>query len=91
MNIAVNKHELQDMIWCSFRYALGRKTYITAVIADLIKKYSKYLNSYEKAAYAKEILQAIKDNNAGMETDVAVWRSVLDLFKEEKIDVSSLS
>lgn len=84
MSSQINNAELQDLLWCSFRYALGRSSYITSVIATLLKNHSKDLNDYVKEAISKEILEAINSDKAGMQMDVNVWKDVVFTFDEER-------
>lgn len=80
-NTGLNFEELQDLAYCSFRYALGRKTYITFTISNLlIKMYKqKLLSNRTRIGIIKELKDAINKNQAGMEIDKEQW---LNLLKE---------
>ena len=76
-SIEINTFELSEIIFYSFRYALGRKTY---VVSDVVEKISKYWNDIDEKhqrLIIKEIEDAIAMNNYGMEMDLKEWQKVL--------------
>jgi hypothetical protein len=73
----------EDILFCAFRYALGRMTYITAVVGDCIIENKANLSQKIKSLIVKEIANAIDENRAGMEgVDVPSWRRVMDSLLE---------
>lgn len=73
---------LSDLIICSFRYALGRKTYITSSISDLLIKCKSQLNEQDRKLIIREIEEAIRNDRAGMQCDVVSWKKcALELRK----------
>jgi endonuclease III-like uncharacterized protein len=75
VNIPLN--ELQDLLFCSFRYALGRRTYIVGTVANLLIKHINFIEDKDIHTIRREISMAIAENNAGMDMDVQEWMSVL--------------
>lgn len=74
--ITENQKDLHDLLVCAFRYALGRRTYITSHIADLVKKYGYALPHQVKKQMASDIEHAIEHDLAGDEMDVRVWQEL---------------
>lgn len=69
----------EKYLFLSFRYALGRKTYVAQEVAEeLINKWHHMSDRY-KVMIIKEIKQAIESNRAGSMDDVHMWEKVLEL------------
>lgn len=68
--------ELDTLLFLSFRYALGRKTYIVDQVADLLIKYRDKLHINSIRQIKTEIAYAIETNDAGMDCDVDSWNKV---------------
>ncbi len=75
MNIELK--ELDELLFMSFRYAFGRRSYITSVCGDLLIKYAPDMNVHTKRAISHEILVGINDGVYGMEMDKSGWLLVL--------------
>ena len=75
----LNMVEYNDLAFCAFRYALGRMTYITKTVSDiLIKMNQKGLLTYwTKEQMIKELEDAIENNKAGMDIDKQYWQALL--------------
>ena len=65
--------DLDTLLVCSFRYALGRSTYIVHDVCEIIKTYSKLLSSNSLILIQREIMDAINRNQAGMRMDIEEW------------------
>ena len=74
----IKKNEFEDLIFCSFRYALGRRTYIVSTVAEIILKHKDVITNNTKHLMIKEILEAVEKNQAGMDCDVHMWKTVVD-------------
>ena len=74
----MNKIELNDLMVCAFRYALGRRSYIVAVIGEILVTHKAELSDSSKAVICRDINKAIAKNHDGMDCDSAVWRYVRD-------------
>lgn len=64
---------------CAFRYALGRVSYMPSVVAGEIKRQWNCLSNHDRQMFQDEIREAIHHGCAGMDSDVAVWMTILDL------------
>ncbi len=76
--------EIDTLIFCSFRYALGRSTYIVSEVVNLIIKYQNALAVNTIQLMQKEILAAFHDDAIGMECDEESWKRVLETFEVYK-------
>lgn len=75
--ISIGDRELDEMLFMSFRYAFGRRSYITSVCGDLLIKYASDINEHTKTAICYEIGVGLHDGVYGMEMDKSGWLSVL--------------
>jgi len=71
----MKNHEINTLFVCAFRYAIERKTYIAADIAEIIAAYKDQLSAQTKALIKKEIVR----NEGGMDGSMKIWD---DLFME---------
>jgi hypothetical protein len=71
----------QDIVlFCAFRYALGRQTYVVGSVARVIRSNWEWMPKSRREFYKKEIREAIEHNDAGnVIIDVPEWRKILDL------------
>ena len=81
--ILITQHELEDFCFCSLRYALGRTTYITNTISQLLIKYAIFLPNTVKRQLIKEIEGEIARGNGGMQCDIAEWQKLIEVLKNE--------
>lgn len=65
--------DMQIVITCAFRYALGRMTYVVDSVATTIEAVVTELETNGLGLIAREIDQAIKDGTIGMEMDADRW------------------
>jgi hypothetical protein len=75
MPIPVTENEMEDLLICTFRYALGRTSYITHSAIRMLRKYHHYLNPSITQLLIKEIEGADAATRLGMETDIR-WREL---------------
>lgn len=68
-----------DILFCAFRYALGRKTYAVNDVSDCIIQNWDELPGIIQNAIKKEIRTAIIEDKAGMKQDIKAWLRILDL------------
>ena len=76
----LNKNELEVSeltLLASFRYALGRQSYIVSEVVENVLKNWKYLSKKFKTKIKEEIEEALKNNNTGSYTDVEQWSRIL--------------
>ena len=72
----LNGDDCDLAVFCAFRYALGRSTYITEDISDLIINNIDNIEAITKCQIASEIVHALDTNNAGMKCDRYSWEKV---------------
>jgi len=82
MTCQIEFHELQTFLMCSFRYALGRKTYIVKDVCELLTKYMGNIERYHQRKIIVEICEAIERNEAGMECDRQEWLKVVNCYNK---------
>ena len=77
----LNKQDLEVSeltLVASFRYALGRQTYIVSEVVENILKNWEFLSLKFKTKIKEEIQEAIKNNNAGSDIDIEQWNMILE-------------
>jgi hypothetical protein len=68
------------LLFCAFRYALGRQTYVVGSICEIMRANWNNMPKSRREMFKKEIREAIKENRAGHEKiDVPEWQSILDM------------
>jgi hypothetical protein len=72
-NLEIDRCDLMDLCVCACRYALGRRTYITSVIADIIDKYAESIDTMSLNLMNEEIQHAIIHEQAGDQCDIDNW------------------
>src|SRR4051794_25946442 len=75
----IDNQTLANLLLCSFRYSLGRMTYITSDCADWLTRYWQLMPPAWQKQIHDDIRKAIEQGCAGHDCDVASWRRVLDL------------
>lgn len=68
------------ILFCAFRYALGRQTYVVSTVADILEASWNTLSSSQRKKFKKEIQEAIDNEWAGSKyIDIPVWEHILTL------------
>lgn len=67
------KEDLRTLLICSFRYALGRQTYMPTLVQQLIKKNKNAMNTSDFFQIADEI-DRMQDKDLGADFDARDWR-----------------
>jgi len=71
-----------ELIFCAFRYCLGRMTYIVSQMCDyLVDHWTDIEPAYQKMIH-KEIEEALELGRAGMEQDQDSWIECLKRIDE---------
>lgn len=65
--------DMQIVITCAFRYALGRMTYVVDSVATTIEAMVTELDTNGLGLIEREIEAAIKDGTIGMDMDQQRW------------------
>lgn len=76
--VDISQYDFNDLAVCAFRYAMGRKTYITSYIADILIKHKNDISPQYRNVITREIELAFEANNYGMEMDKIEWERVLN-------------
>ncbi len=71
----------QIVLDCAFRYALGRMTYVTEAVSNIIIDCWDAIPLSRKLMYVEEIKEAIKKENIGMECDKIAWKRIIVLHE----------
>ena len=72
------------LLFCAFRYALGRQTYVVSTVADIIKANWDHMSQGRRDMFRKEIEEAIEKGYAGsVNIDVPEWLSVIHMIDTE--------
>ncbi len=50
-----NWNELQDVVICALRYAIGRKTYVTSEVCEFIMKHPNLINGRVKTVMLRDL------------------------------------
>lgn len=77
----LGNQDLQLLFIAAFRYALGRRSYITSAISDIIQNNVEVLTDNTVKLMIKEIQEC---ENLGMDCDKEVWQ-YLAKFLEERV------
>ncbi len=72
-------NEERDILIYAFRYALGRSTYSTSTMSQIIQKNWGMLSEHDKKLFQREIQEAFDMERYGMSCDKASWQIILDL------------
>jgi DNA replicative helicase MCM subunit Mcm2 (Cdc46/Mcm family) len=67
----------------SFRYALGRQTYIVSEVVENILANWQILSQKVKDKMKEEIEEAIKNNSIGLEIDKEKWNKIIEASNNE--------
>lgn len=70
--IQVN-YELQDIVICALRYAIGRKTYVTEEVTSYITKHPELINTRVKMIMLRD-LQDINDYYEDTDIDYQIFK-----------------
>ncbi len=86
--IGLFQSDFNDLAICAFRYALGRKTYITSTISYLLAQNKDGLTKSTRAVICRDILRAIKTENAGHQCDIESWQKLYNCLSGEQDAIS---
>lgn len=81
----MNNKDLNDLMVCALRYALGRRSYITSTISDLLIGHKDELSAQSKKVILRDIQRAFDTNNYGMEMDKEVWIKLQEELTNDKV------
>ena len=84
--IQILKEDLWCLMLCSFRYSMGRMTYMPSAVRDMYKGYKKYLLPEQRLQIINEVKKELEicercDTYLGMDFDYKAWKN----FVEEEL------
>jgi hypothetical protein len=72
------------LMFCAFRYALGRMTYVVSTVVDALRAAAKNMHKITKEKYIQEILDYYrKSGNIGMRMDTEEWLHLACMLDED--------
>lgn len=82
----MNREDLRLFMFATFRYSLGRRTYIPSFIVDLIIKNHEMFNEWDW----KRLIEEINDeDDLGDSCDVQKWNEFSDFCKNKIKEVTN--
>lgn len=63
------------VLFCAFRYALGRRTYVVSEVCEAITQNTGAIQRKLRNLMIKEITEAIDGNHAGDDMDIKQWKT----------------
>lgn len=76
--IIEDQSDIDAFVFCAFRYAIGRRTYIVATVTSLLIKYKDAMTTETKLKIKSEADRAIKQGLAGTPQDVVHWLEIVE-------------
>lgn len=84
--VLLDRNEVEALLLYSVRYSLGRMSYAVSDVANMVKKYKKFLTDNTKSV----ILESIKDQeHYGMDMDKETWMILKTVLEEDLANVKS--
>lgn len=79
----IRQDDLDTLILCAFRYAIGRQTYMPSLVQRITLTHLEQVAPGTRATIAREIDDHIRTyKNAGSEEDTAGWLAFRDKMEE---------
>lgn len=75
----IDNNTLAHLLLCSFRYSLGRMTYIVSDCVEWLRRYWHLLPENWQQQIHEDIKKAIEQGMAGHQCDIESWKKVLEL------------
>lgn len=82
----ISQKDLQELLICSQRYAIGRMTSAPETVSDIIKCYflQGALDEFTVRLLTVDIEKSLEEGRAGMECDIKVWKDLAETLKNTK-------
>lgn len=83
----ISANEMWTLLMCSLRYAMGRRSYVTTEISEMLFRHFDMLTEAQQLQVVKEILQELRmcqeaGRTLGDQMDHDMWsRTASDLYK----------
>lgn len=78
----VNKSELETLLVCSVRYALGRRSYIVSDVCRIAGSYLPHISDQTLVVISRDIQSALSTGCAGDDVDHQSWEKLLSAVLE---------
>ena len=75
--VEVTDAEMWTLLLSSVRYALRRRTYITALTSDIVLKHKHRLQPHQRRQIAREVHQELEAGQGGDDCDIRAWRALV--------------
>lgn len=69
ISFSVNDRNLQDVVICALRYALGRRTYITSLVPEFIVENSEIVDERTCIVMLRDLGRYVEDRRSGLIVD----------------------
>lgn len=76
--------QINYLVTLTVKYAVGRRTYITSQVSNLVKELISYLDLDTISGVLKHIAEASARNALGDVCDYNSWKSLAEVLSEEK-------
>jgi len=83
VGIKMTNAEVENLLFYSFRYALGRRTYAVSDVSTALITYKHALSSNTKAIICMEIGRAVIAGDIGAYCDECCWLRVCKELEDE--------
>jgi hypothetical protein len=70
---AMSDRDLETLIVCSFRYSLGRQTYMPSEIQRIAQEHARVISTTMLEQFIGDISSAFNAGHLGMDCDVQGW------------------
>jgi len=77
MTTTIPNETLRALLICTFRYALGRRSYMVASAANLVRKHHTVLTASDLRLMVSDIERALEFGHVDDECDEATWRELV--------------
>lgn len=80
----LNQQDLETLLLCSVRYALGRRSYIVSDVCRIVKETLKGMDDSDniRGLILVDVDQALEHSRAGDTYDEKEWRKLSEWLKE---------
>ena len=73
------------ILFCAFRYALGRSTYVVGYVVQAIHAFWPHMSESDKSLYVQEILEYEQTyGRIGMDMDKKEWYTIVDRYNSDR-------
>lgn len=89
--VAVSHEDLYSFLHCSLQYAVGRRTYITGVVADQVRRYWQHLTPSQRGTLLRNFQSDVEyhdriERPLGDACDEQGWRELLTFMQNNLLE-----